>query len=191
MRFTPFTGPKNPVNHGKNAKVAKSTRVCPPTRSPFMERPELVMNFPTVLIECFIEVAWKAEARPFAEFDPFRVHPNPPQQPPPAPPIKKPTPPYTPPLYQITNPTPRPPNPLTPPQTPSSLGTRPPHKHPTLSPCLPLLCPNLPSAWKRMKRRRGDDEEKKGGEKTECTLKFQDFCPGLRFSSENETFKRE
>ena len=31
MRFTPFTGPKNPIKHGKNAKVAKSTRVCPPT----------------------------------------------------------------------------------------------------------------------------------------------------------------
>ena len=31
MRFTSFTGPKNPTKHGKNAKVAKSTRVCPPT----------------------------------------------------------------------------------------------------------------------------------------------------------------
>ena len=31
MRFTSFTGPKNPSKHGKNAKVAKSTRVCPPT----------------------------------------------------------------------------------------------------------------------------------------------------------------
>ena len=31
MRFTPFTGPENPVKHGENAKVAKSTRVCPPT----------------------------------------------------------------------------------------------------------------------------------------------------------------
>ena len=35
MRFTAFTGPQNPcVNHGKNAKVAKSTRVCPPTGAP-------------------------------------------------------------------------------------------------------------------------------------------------------------
>ena len=31
MRFTPFTGPENPVKHVKSAKVAKSTRVCPPT----------------------------------------------------------------------------------------------------------------------------------------------------------------
>ena len=35
MRFTPFTGPKNPTKHGKNAKVAKSTRVCPPKFPPF------------------------------------------------------------------------------------------------------------------------------------------------------------
>ena len=31
MRFTSFTGPKSPTKHGKNAKIAKSTRVCPPT----------------------------------------------------------------------------------------------------------------------------------------------------------------
>ena len=31
MRFAPFTGPKHPIKHGKNAKVAKSTRVCSPT----------------------------------------------------------------------------------------------------------------------------------------------------------------
>ena len=35
MRFTPFTGQKKPIKHGKNAKVAKSTRVCPPTFPPF------------------------------------------------------------------------------------------------------------------------------------------------------------
>ena len=28
-------GPKNTVKHGENAKVAKSTRVCPPTNPPF------------------------------------------------------------------------------------------------------------------------------------------------------------
>ena len=32
MRFKSFTGPKNPIKQGKNAKVAKSTRVCPPFR---------------------------------------------------------------------------------------------------------------------------------------------------------------
>ena len=31
MRCASFTGPKNPTKHGTNAKVAKSTRVCPPT----------------------------------------------------------------------------------------------------------------------------------------------------------------
>ena len=31
MRFTSFMSPKNPIKQGKNAKVAKSTRVCPPT----------------------------------------------------------------------------------------------------------------------------------------------------------------
>ena len=36
MRFTPFAGPENPVKHGENAKVAKSTRVCPPTTPPFL-----------------------------------------------------------------------------------------------------------------------------------------------------------
>ena len=35
MRFTSFTGPKSPTKHGKNAKVAKSTRVCPPTGPPW------------------------------------------------------------------------------------------------------------------------------------------------------------
>ena len=35
MRFTSFTGPKNPTKHGKNAKVAKLTRVCPPTGASF------------------------------------------------------------------------------------------------------------------------------------------------------------
>ena len=37
MRFTSFTGPKSPAKHGKNAKVAKSTRVCPPTCSPSLK----------------------------------------------------------------------------------------------------------------------------------------------------------
>ena len=34
MRFTSFTGPRNPIKQGKNAKVAKSTRVCPPIQGP-------------------------------------------------------------------------------------------------------------------------------------------------------------
>ena len=37
MRFTPFTGPKNPIKHGENANFAKSTRVYPPTGAPSQE----------------------------------------------------------------------------------------------------------------------------------------------------------
>ena len=47
-------GPKNPTKHGKNAKVAKSTRVCPPTISYFsfsLVLRNLRMRFP-VAVKC-------------------------------------------------------------------------------------------------------------------------------------------
>ena len=52
MRFTSFTGPKNPTKHGKNAKVAKSTRVCPPTLTEFFREipPGLLQHVLTVLV---------------------------------------------------------------------------------------------------------------------------------------------